>query len=102
MEAQRPIVPMPVIRWDTKEPLPRYLRYRELARAPAMQPEAAIAEKVYGFVQHCELLDRQLGDDLAMPHWVLADPASLDAAALSGDKWAHGASRFNGWVDPGK
>jgi hypothetical protein len=82
MEARRPIVPMPVIRWDAKEPLPRYLRYRELARAPAMQPEATIAEKVHGFVQHCELRDRRLGDDLTMPHWALTGPASLDAAAV--------------------
>lgn len=102
MEARRPIVPMPVVRWEMKEPLPRYLRYREIARAPAMRPEAAIAEKVHGFIQHCELLSHRLGNGVTMPAWALTGPASLHAAAQSGDIWARGAVRFNGWADPHK
>ena len=101
-EARRPIVAMPVVRWAKREPLPRYLRYREMGRAPAMRPDSSIVGRVEDFLGRCEIVDRDLGDGLTAPAWALTGPDTLRAATQRSDTWARGAARFETWVDPRK
>jgi len=92
-EARQPIVAMPVIRWAIRHQLPRYLRYREVARASAMRPDPSIAATVAHFIQVCENHDRLVDEDATPPAWVLMTPTSLRKASQRGDAWARGALR---------
>lgn len=102
-DANVPVAKMPAVAWEISAGFPNYLRYRErgrFAQHTEMDGDHMVAEKGKAFVERCHTRLANQTAQLKFPTWVVTGRPSVAIAAKRGDRWAIGAEKFDGWVDP--
>ncbi|MEL0609063.1 MULTISPECIES: hypothetical protein [Vibrio] len=92
-----PRVPMPMIAWKRKGTLPKSLQYRAQIRYDEnveFRFPDDIAERISGFVDMCQKRYSSKAAKKKLSGFILSSPENLHQYAISGNKWAVGAMRF--------
>jgi len=90
-------VPMPMIAWERENVLPKSLQYRDQIRydenVEFSFPDD-IAARISSFVDLCQKRYSSKAAKKKLSGFILSSPENLHHYAISGNKWAMGAMRF--------
>lgn len=95
--SEYPVLPMPMLVWDMRAPLPSAFQYKireSLAGTSPMSPDPAVRAQSNDFVGKCRARAADPALAPALDTWIVVDDASLHGALERGDLWASAARSF--------